>query len=59
MTSTAGNAVQPPRELGGVDARTRKEVDLPGAIRGGHDDLALEIRELLLQARACSTGVWP
>src|SRR6185437_15732783 len=43
-------AVQPPGELGWVDVRTGEEVDLSGAIRGGHGDLPFEIRELLLQA---------
>jgi len=43
-------AVQPPRQLRGVDPRAGEAVDLPGAIRGGDDDLAVEIREGLLQA---------
>ena len=44
-------SVQPPRELRGVDPGSREEVDLPGAVRGRHDDLPLEIGERLLQAR--------
>ena len=48
-------AVEPPRELGGVDARARQEVDLAGAVRGGDDDLSLEAGEARLERAARST----
>src|SRR5262252_1419615 len=38
-------AVQPPSQLRGVRPRTGEKVDLAGAVRSCHDDLALEIRE--------------
>jgi hypothetical protein len=44
-------AVQPPCQAGRVDARVRKEVDLPGAVRRGDDDFVREIGEGLLQPR--------
>src|SRR5579884_1049498 len=41
--------VEPARELRDVEARVRKQVDLPRAVRARHDDLAAEVREPLLQ----------
>ena len=49
-----GEPVQPLREPGRIDARAREEVDLPGSVRGRHDDLAVEVRERLLQTRCLS-----
>src|SRR5947209_7944552 len=43
-------AVEKGRELDGVDAGARQEIDLPCAVRGRDHDLALEVCEARLEA---------
>ena len=47
--STNSHTVEPARELRRVDARARQEVDLAGAVRRRHDDLAVEPAERRMQ----------
>ena len=60
MTSTAGEAVEPPRELRRRRRALRQEVDLAGAVRGRDDDLRPRGRRSGSSSRAArSTAVWP